>query len=67
MARVTLNDDNEDRLFRLFEDAQGLQRRVFRILARRHFNEHAVNELRSQVEGMVREIAYLAEEANDTA
>jgi hypothetical protein len=55
-SRVTIDDDNEDRLFRIFDGSQGLQRRVFRMLSRGFFNSYGVAELRSQAKALIDEI-----------
>lgn len=65
MARTNINGDAEDTIFRIFDHSQGLQRRAFRILARRHFNIFGIDELRSQARGLLDEIERLAKMAAD--
>lgn len=61
MARKEIDDDAEDALFRIFDHSQGLQRRVFRIIARRFFNEAGIDEMRRQARGLLDDIETLAE------
>lgn len=66
MTRQQVSDEAEDALFRVFENLQGGQRRVLRIIARGFFNAYGLNELRSQLGGALAEVdALLAGAAED--
>lgn len=65
MSRVTVTDEAEDMLFRVFDAAQGAERRIFRIIARRQFNELALREIRFQLEGALGELADLEKLSDD--
>ena len=61
MSKVIIDGDTQDTLFAIFTLAQDLERRVVRMIARGHFNVHAVNEMVSQVAGISNEIQAIAE------
>lgn len=62
-SRVIITDDADDALFRIFDDCQGVQRRVFRIRARGFFNDHGIAELTHQLEGALKEANTLLRQA----
>ena len=61
MARAEIDGALEDEIFRILEDTQGIDRRLFRIIARGRYNIHAIDELRHQAKSVVAGIEVLAE------
>lgn len=58
MAR-TIKTETEDALDRLFNHTQDIQRRIVRIISRNRVGQHALNELRTQLQGMMAELDFL--------
>ena len=63
MARVEITDEEQDRLFGIFDTSQDLQRRIVRMIARGFYHEHGLQELRWKAEGIAKEIADLTDPA----
>lgn len=65
MAHAKIEENAEEALFRLFNSAQDLERRIFRMIARGHFNELSVGELRTSIKGMIGDVDDLDSLATD--
>jgi hypothetical protein len=64
--RITIGDNEDEALQRIFESAQDLQRRVYRSGRRGFLVRHAISELRHSVNGIAQEIAVLEQIADGT-
>jgi glucose-6-phosphate isomerase len=60
MVQTPIDTSADNALFAIFDHAQGLQRRVYRIRSRSTFNKHGVEEMRQQAQGLLNEIKELA-------
>lgn len=64
MSKVAIADkDTADLFFSIFDAAQGLERRVVRIISRGEFNRYSIDELVNQATGLRGDIDYLLEMA----